>query len=89
MLVVVSDLVINASPWLIRAEIVQELILAMGAKIKAKDIFSKIHPYPTASRINKSVISGLFVQKLKSKFNRKLLRALYHRALYSTLAHSE
>ena len=59
-------------------EIIQELILAMSSKIKVKDVFSKIYPYPVASRINKNVIGSMFAKKLESNSNRKLLRFLYH-----------
>ena len=36
-------------------ELVQELILAQQHKLTAGDFFNKIYPYPTASRVNKSV----------------------------------
>ncbi|GAB3887877.1 dihydrolipoyl dehydrogenase family protein [Spirosoma agri] len=36
-------------------ELAQELILAIQKKLTAGDFFNKIYPYPTASRINKSV----------------------------------
>ncbi|QJW91247.1 NAD(P)/FAD-dependent oxidoreductase [Spirosoma taeanense] len=36
-------------------ELVQELILAIQHKLTAGDFFNKIYPYPTASRVNKSV----------------------------------
>ncbi|MBT4598119.1 hypothetical protein HOC76_03800 [bacterium] len=59
-------------------ELAQELILAMSAGIKVDQVFSKIYPYPTATRINKIAISQLFSKKLKSKFNRSLLKLFYH-----------
>jgi len=33
-------------------ELIQELILANSAGVKASAIFNKIYPYPTASRVN-------------------------------------
>lgn len=36
-------------------ELVQELILAQQHNLTAGDFFNKIYPYPTASRVNKSV----------------------------------
>ncbi|WP_338875259.1 NAD(P)/FAD-dependent oxidoreductase [Spirosoma sp. SC4-14] len=36
-------------------ELVQELILAVQQKLTAGDFFNKIYPYPTASRVNKSI----------------------------------
>ncbi|MFD2570613.1 dihydrolipoyl dehydrogenase family protein [Spirosoma soli] len=36
-------------------ELAQELILAIQQKLTAGDFFNKIYPYPTASRVNKSV----------------------------------
>ncbi|CAN5135836.1 FAD-dependent oxidoreductase [soil metagenome] len=52
-------------------ELIQELILANTSGLSTKDIFNKIYPYPTASRINQHVIinhkeAGLthFIKKL-------------------------
>lgn len=36
-------------------ELAQELILAVQQKLTAGDFFNKIYPYPTASRVNKSI----------------------------------
>ncbi len=36
-------------------ELSQELILAIQQKLTVGDFFNKIYPYPTASRVNKSV----------------------------------
>lgn len=57
-------------------EIVQELILANSTKINIKKLFNKIYPYPTASRINKTAITKVFVGKL-TPFSKRLLRFLY------------
>lgn len=59
-------------------ELVQELLLVMNSNLKVSEIFKKVYPYPTASRINKSLVSGIYSEKLNSNFNRKLLRLLYH-----------
>ncbi len=57
-------------------EIFQELILAKDSKLKLKNIFNKIYPYPTATRINKKVASLFFAKKL-TKTNKKILKILY------------
>ena len=57
-------------------ELFQELSLAMTAKVKVKNIFNKVYPYPTASRINKRLITEYFSEKLTTG-NKKLLRWLY------------
>jgi len=58
-------------------EIFQELSLANSTKLNIKQIFSKIYPYPTASRINKQTITQLFAGKLTPK-TKKILGFLYH-----------
>jgi len=58
-------------------EIAQELILATHTNIKLKDIFSKIYAYPTAARINKSIIANHMGKNL-SDFTKSLLRFFYH-----------
>ncbi|MBD3244674.1 MAG: NAD(P)/FAD-dependent oxidoreductase [Candidatus Moranbacteria bacterium] len=58
-------------------ELVQELILANSSGVKISEIFDKIYPYPTATRVNKSTVTALFSQKLKKTWLRKLLRLLY------------
>ena len=45
-------------------EISQELMLANSAGINVKHIFNKIYPYPTASRVNKKIITDSFAKKL-------------------------
>lgn len=57
-------------------ELVQELILAMEAKTPIIKIFTKIYPYPTATRINKKVI-GEYFKKRFSESQKKILRLLY------------
>ncbi|NCO11341.1 FAD-dependent oxidoreductase [Candidatus Pacearchaeota archaeon] len=57
-------------------EIFQELSLAMSSKLKIKNIFGKIYPYPTASRINKKAITRLYADKLTG-FSKKLLKLIY------------
>ena len=58
-------------------EIAQELILATHKNLKLKDIFSKIYAYPTAARINKSIIANHMGKNL-SDLTKKLLRFFYH-----------
>jgi len=57
-------------------EIFQELVLANSAGIKIQEIFKKIYPYPTASRVNKRIIQLHFGKRL-TKFSKKLLQTLY------------
>jgi len=58
-------------------ELFQKLVLANSSNLDIKHLFNKIYPYPTASRINKKVISSYFVEKLNS-FNKKILHILFH-----------
>jgi pyruvate/2-oxoglutarate dehydrogenase complex dihydrolipoamide dehydrogenase (E3) component len=38
-------------------EMIQELILAMQAKLSINQIFNKVYPYPVASRVNQQIIA--------------------------------
>ena len=57
-------------------ELFQELVLAMSSKLKVKNLFNKIYPYPTASRINKSAILKHFSGKL-TPMAKKFLHIMY------------
>ncbi len=57
-------------------ELVQELLLTMSARLPIDVLFNKVYPYPTATRINKKLISEYFKNKL-TDFNTKILRFLY------------
>lgn len=57
-------------------EMIQELILAQSSSLNIKNIFSKIYPYPSGSRINKRIISNHFSQKL-TPFVKKIFQLLY------------
>lgn len=57
-------------------ELVQEFIFAMEAKIPSTKFLDKIYPYPTATRINKKLLSGYFAKRL-TKNSTKLLHMLY------------
>lgn len=57
-------------------ELVQELILANTSGLSIKHIFEKTYPYPTASRINKRIVSQYFAGKLTAG-NKKMLQLLY------------
>ena len=57
-------------------ELIQELVLAMESNISIKNIFNKIYPYPTASRINKK-LAGDYFKKYFSSAQKKVLRILY------------
>jgi len=57
-------------------EIFQELVLAKSAGLNIKSLFNKIYAYPTASRVNKKIISNLFAKKL-TPTTKKFLRFMY------------
>lgn len=57
-------------------ELFQELVLTNSAKLDIKHLFNKVYPYPTASRINKKIISTYFSKKLTPKA-KKILQFLY------------
>jgi Pyruvate/2-oxoglutarate dehydrogenase complex, dihydrolipoamide dehydrogenase (E3) component, and related enzymes len=59
-------------------ELFQELVLANSAGLNVKSIFNKTYPYPTATRINKKIISDLFSKKLTDR-NKKILQFMYGR----------
>ncbi len=58
-------------------ELFQELVLLNNSGLKISNIFNKIYPYPTATRINKRVVSQHFAEKLTA-FNKKVLKFLFH-----------
>jgi len=58
-------------------ELTQELMLAMKEGIRISKVFSKVYPYPTATRINRSTIASYMSSKL-TPFIKKVLRALYN-----------
>ncbi len=57
-------------------ELSQELILANSSGLKLKHIFGKVYPYPTASRVNKRIISLYYANKL-TPFAKKVLHLFY------------
>jgi len=57
-------------------ELVQELILANRLGLSAGDLFKKTYPYPTATRINRAMALGLFLERL-TPGARRVLRILY------------
>ncbi|MEN9852258.1 MAG: hypothetical protein RI996_201 [Candidatus Parcubacteria bacterium] len=57
-------------------EISQELLLAMSSGIPVQALFNKVYPYPTASRINKQLVSQKMAQKL-TKINTYILAFLF------------
>ncbi|MAH03198.1 hypothetical protein CMI39_00215 [Candidatus Pacearchaeota archaeon] len=57
-------------------ELFQELVLAKTSNLEIKHIFNKIYPYPTASRINKRIISNYIGNKLTLSI-KKIMRFLY------------
>ncbi len=57
-------------------ELIQELILATQSGLTVSDIFNKTYSYPTAGRINKSLVAK-FQKKRLTPFVKKLMRSLY------------
>lgn len=57
-------------------ELIQELILANTSGLSASDIFNKIYPYPTGSRVNQMAIVDYQETRL-SPLLQKVLRGLY------------
>jgi pyruvate/2-oxoglutarate dehydrogenase complex dihydrolipoamide dehydrogenase (E3) component len=59
-------------------EIVAELILAENKKLTARDLFNRVAPYPTASRIIRKVMGQYEARRLKP-WVQKLLTLLFRR----------
>ncbi len=57
-------------------EISQELILTLSSGLNIKNLFNKIYPYPTASRINKKAVTKIYSEKL-TNFSKKILKFFY------------
>jgi pyruvate/2-oxoglutarate dehydrogenase complex dihydrolipoamide dehydrogenase (E3) component len=57
-------------------EMVQELILAKSAGLGIKCLFNKTYPYPTASRVNKSVVMNHYISTVRP-WMKKILKILY------------
>jgi len=57
-------------------EITQELILAQTHSMSLSDLFTKIYPYPTATRINKRLAGNYLGRKLTDR-SKIILRALF------------
>jgi len=57
-------------------EMIQELILARQKKLSVGDLFNKIYPYPTASRVNKLIMVEKFSENIP-RWLTKVVRWLY------------
>ncbi len=57
-------------------EMVQELILAKKSGLGIEDLFNKVYPYPTASRINREAATEVYSDRL-TPFKKKLMRLIY------------
>lgn len=57
-------------------EVFQEFVLAKTNNLSISSFLQKIYAYPTASRINKKIITNLFAKKL-TPFAKKVLRWMY------------
>lgn len=53
-------------------EIIQELILANTYKLSVEQVFNKVYPYPTASRVTRHALSSYFLAKLTPRARRML-----------------
>lgn len=58
-------------------ELFQELSLVMSSGLKLKSILKKIYPYPTATRINKHIVSKYYSTKLTDRA-KNILQKLYN-----------
>lgn len=59
-------------------ELIQELILAKQEKIPLKKIFQKVYPYPTATRINRTIFGTFLGKKLDNENIKKIFKFLFH-----------
>ena len=57
-------------------EIIQELILAKTAGLGIKSLFNKIYPYPTASRINKTIVLNKYTEGI-APWMKRILKLFY------------
>ncbi len=57
-------------------EIFQELVLARSTGLGIKSLFNKIYPYPTSSRVNKTIALNHYLPQF-SPWLKRLLRLLY------------
>lgn len=57
-------------------ELVGELVLAASKGLALTDVFSRVYPYPTASRVNRLAAAQYLGKKLTER-TKKLLRMLY------------
>ncbi len=57
-------------------ELIAELVLAQSTGLTVNALFNKTYAYPTATRINKRLISGYFAEKL-NPLTKKILKLLY------------
>ena len=57
-------------------EIIQELILARSAGLGIRSLFDKVYPYPTASRVNKTIVLNQYLDHIPPWLKR-LLKLLY------------
>ena len=57
-------------------EMIQELILAKTSGLGIKSLFDKIYPYPTGSRVNKTIVMHKYLALVKP-WMKKVLRRLY------------
>jgi pyruvate/2-oxoglutarate dehydrogenase complex dihydrolipoamide dehydrogenase (E3) component len=77
MLYIAKDRILGGSMVAENAgELCQELILANSSGLKLKNIFGKVYPYPTASRVNKRIISLYYANKL-TPFAKRVLHLFY------------
>ncbi len=57
-------------------EMIQELVLASSARLGIRSLFNKIYPYPTGSRVNKTLVMNKYMDSIKP-WMKRLLRLCY------------
>jgi len=57
-------------------ELFQEIILARSAGLGIRSLFNKLYPYPTASRVNKTIVLNHYLGQISPWFKR-VVRLLY------------
>lgn len=57
-------------------EIFQEIVLARSAGLGIRSLFNKVYPYPTASRVNKTIVLNHYLRHFPTWLKR-LVRLLY------------
>lgn len=57
-------------------EMIQELILAQSEGLGINSIFNKIYPYPTGSRVNKTIVLNKYTESIRPWMT-KMMKLIY------------